>query len=162
MIFIDAGYYYGAATELMLPDDDWTVYAFESNPELEVPDWVRLEAAWIEDGQIDFKINRDRNDASTINAGVGKYDIIKVPCIDFSKFVLDLPEDTIICSLDIEGAEFKVLEKMLKDHSIDKITVLDVEFHHRLMNDYEAKDAKRLIKRIRARGVIVMLKVPLE
>lgn len=161
MIFIDAGYYYGAALDLMEPDNSWDIYAFEPNLELEIPSWVSRDVVWIKDGTVRFKLNRDRNDASSINSGMGSYEKVDYPCIDFSRFIRELPDDVIVCSMDIEGAEFKVLEKMLKDNTIDKITVLDIEFHHRLMNDYDDNDARKLIKRVRDRGVIVMLKIPL-
>lgn len=161
MIWIDAGYYYGAATDLMEPQDDWDIYAFEPNLELEIPGWVSREVLWIKDGTVKFKLNRDRNDASSINSGISDFTEVEYPCINFSRFVKQLSNDVIVCSMDIEGAEFKVLEKMLKDNTIDKITVLDVEFHHRLMNEYDDDDARDLIKRIRERGVVVMLKVPL-
>ena len=64
--------------------------------------------------------------------------------------------------MDIEGAEFAVLEKMLKENTIDKINILDIEFHHRLMNDKTPDDARELIRQIKERGVKIKLKVGLE
>jgi hypothetical protein len=55
--------------------------------------------------------------------------------------------------MDCEGSEFPILEKMLKDGTIKKITLLDIEFHHRIMADYDSDDAHDLLNRIRKEGV---------
>lgn len=52
-----------------------------------------------------------------------------VQCVDFSKFVNQLESDFITCKMDIEGAEFDILEKMIIDKSILKINKIWVEFH---------------------------------
>lgn len=160
-IFIDCGYYAGKALE-QYDLKGWKIYAFEPNPDIEVPDFVRREAVWVSDGEVTFQIG-GRHDAASIEGtgGHGDPKLIKVPSIDFSKFVSELPQVD-ICSMDIEGAEFKVLEKMLEDKTIDKIKLLDIEFHHRLMIGYEPDDARDLVKRIKARGVKVKFKDKLE
>lgn len=52
-----------------------------------------------------------------------------VQCIDFSNFVSKLDGDFITCKMDIEGAEFDILEKMISDRSILKINKIWIEFH---------------------------------
>jgi hypothetical protein len=47
---------------------------------------------------------------------------------------------------------------MLKDGTIDKINLLEVEFHHRPRLDKTEVDAQELIDRIEERGVEVKLK----
>lgn len=58
-----------------------------------------------------------------------------VDCIDFSKFVksLCLPEDRVYVKMDIEGAEFAVLDKMIKDKSILLVDEIFIEWHERLI-----------------------------
>lgn len=175
-IFIDCGFYIGNAIKIYqeegVIDESWKVYAFEPYPkknmnallEARLPLKVDLieKAVWLEDGESPFVI-KGREDAHHINyEGQEERDkIVTAHTINFSKFVDELPETYIICSMDIEGAEFWVLEQMLKDNSIDKIDILDIEFHHRLLHGYTEKSAEQLIKKIEARGVEVRLKVPL-
>jgi FkbM family methyltransferase len=176
-IFLDCGYYVGKALEYYAPfmDDDWLVYVFEPNEDLGVEqslkrfpfktEWIK-KAVWTEDGTVDFAIG-GRNDASFVkdmHAGAVITDPIrKVECIDFSKFVADLPGDaTIACSMDIEGCEFPVLRKMLKDGTAKRLTLLDIEFHHRLIRGEDEASASLLRRQLEAEGVLVKLKIPLE
>ena len=54
-----------------------------------------------------------------------------VACIDFSAFVRDniTPDDYLVVKMDIEGAEYEVLDKMIKDETLQLINELVVEFH---------------------------------
>lgn len=171
-IFLDCGYYAGKALEYYAPfmDETWEVYAFEPNTKLNVEEtikrfpfkikWIK-KAVWIEDGEVSF-ITDARDDAHYIrNTRVTRRRGRKVPCIDFSKFVARLPDTTIACSMDIEGSEFSVLEKMLKDGTVQKLSLLDIEFHHRFMDKTPA-DADSLRRRLEGEGVLVKLKIPLE
>ena len=60
----------------------------------------------------------------------------RVKCLDFSRWLLQNFNctDHIVVKMDIEGAEYAVLEKMVVDGSIDYVNELFVEFHW-LMND---------------------------
>jgi hypothetical protein len=163
MIYLNCGYYAGNDWNRFESAPDWTIYAFEPNPELEVPDFVIRKAVWTEETEVDFAIG-GRNDAASIKGTSGHSDpkMIKVQTIDFSKFVAELPDEPIICTMDCEGSEFPILEKMLKDGTIKKITLLDIEFHHRIMADYDSDDAHDLLNRIRKEGVLVCLRIPLQ
>jgi len=158
--FIDCGYYVGGASkqwEWLTDEMGWKTYKFEPNPTLEVPDDVIKEAVWIEDGEMAFTLE-GRHDAAHLGEG-----LMSVPTFDFSRFIADLPDvEGIICSMDIEGSEFEVLRKMLDEDTIDKVKVLDIEFHHRLILDYTKEDAEQLIDEIKRRGTKIILKVPLE
>lgn len=171
-IFIDCGYYMGKALDYYAPlmDKSWTVYAFEPNTELEIdtsrfPFEVEVirKAVWTEDGEVEFRVG-ERNDAShidTIRTSTNKK--VTVPSIDFSKFVAELPRhtDTIICSMDIEGAEFPVLKKMLAEGTAQRIALLDIEFHHRIISELTEADASTLRQELEAEGVLVKLKLEL-
>lgn len=176
MIFIDCGFYVGNALKIYMEkgivDESWTVYAFEPSPELEVEKRIEdffpgmniqliKKAVWTKDGSVSFQIG-GRNDASSIKGTSGHGDprIITVPSMDFSKFVSEL-DGFIICSMDIEGAEFSVLEKMLTEDTISKIDLLDVEFHHRLMLEKDQDDAQKIIDQLITKTA-VKLKVGLN
>lgn len=171
-IFIDCGYYIGKALDYYAPlmDDTWLVYVFEPNENLDVEEslkrfpfqiiWVR-KAVWTEDGEVDFRL-QGRVDASHIDSIRHSVDpVVTVPCIDFSKFLKELPEATIVCSMDIEGAEFPVLRKMLDEGTAQRISVLDIEFHHRLLENPDSNLASSLRQELEANGVLVKLKLEL-
>lgn len=173
-IFLDCGYYVGKIEEIYrdagILDNGWIIYAWEADPDVRfdreverigLPTHLEHKAVWTEDTTIPFKIS-NRDSASSVEGTTGNDgERIEVPAFDFSKFVSELPEAYIICSMDIEGSEFRVLRKMLDDNTIDKINLLDVEFHHRFMSDYIPGDAQKLIDEILSRGVGVRLKIPL-
>ena len=171
--FLDAGYYVGRALEYYAPlmDDTWIVYVFEPNDELGVEqtfekfpfkiNWIK-KAVWTEDGEVEFRL-AGRNDASHIDTIRDSVDRkITVPCIDFSKFVAELPDDaTIVCSMDIEGAEYPVLRKMLAEGTAKRLAVLDIEFHHRLLVGEDGATSSTLRQQLEGEGVMVKLKLEL-
>lgn len=177
-IYLDCGFYAGITLRRYIDagiiDKTWEIYVFEPNPEIKAEQRIEdhfsdfpvklfRQAVWTKDGEVEFEI-AGREDAASISGTSGHVTpkVITVPSIDFSKFVDDLPKAYILCSMDIEGAEFYVLPKMLEEHTIDKIDLLEIEFHHRLMADRDIDDAKKLIKEVKKRGVKVKLKDKLE
>ncbi len=177
-IYLDCGFYRGITLRRYVDngiiDKSWDIYVFEPNTDLNVkqhiadhfgdlPVQLIEKAVWTKGGKVHFHI-AGREDAASVE-GTSGHDTpkeITVQAVDFSKFVAKLPEAYIICSMDIEGAEFTVLPKMIKDGTIDKIDLLEIEFHHRLMTDYVPDDARKLIKEVEKHGVKVKLKDLLE
>jgi FkbM family methyltransferase len=157
-------------------DDTYEIHTFEPNPACRAGELVKQiplniisydKAVWIEDGFIDFNqenwvnetggISIDGTMSSVANVGInppnGKTKI-KVPSIDFSRFVSELPDDSnIICKMDIEGAEFTVLRKMIKDKSISKINKIFIEFHERFTENESFSTVDELMTQIRELGV---------
>lgn len=168
-IFLDVGQFDGVAIRQYCVDDSWEIYSFEPEvqPDInleDLPPYTLIEKAiWTKDGEVSFSLD-PRKQASHISdiAGTDFEERIAVPCVDFSRFVAELPEATIVCSMDCEGAEFAVLRKMIKDGTASRIKVLDIEFHHRLMNDEDDETARKLIQELSALGVIVRLKIVLN
>lgn len=169
-IFIDAGFYIGKALEYYAPflDETWKVYVFEPNDELPVQEsidkfpfpieWIH-KAVWTEDGEVEFRL-QGRDDSSHIDSIRHSTDPkVTVASIDFSRFVSELPEATIVCSMDIEGAEFPVLRKMLDEKTAQRISLLDIEFHHRLLADPDPAEASLLRRELEREGVLVKLKL---
>lgn len=63
-------------------------------------------------------------------------DYIEVECIDLDEFIRQIESDTeIYLKLDIEGAEYEVLELLIKNKTINKIHKIYVEFHEKYVNE---------------------------
>lgn len=169
--FLDCGYYVGKALEYYAPlmDDSWKVYVFEPHTDLDVEEsikrfpfdieWIK-KAVWTDDGEMEFRLG-GRNDASHLDVIRPSDDKkVTVESIDFSRFVSELPEDaTIVCSMDIEGAEFPVLEKMLADGTAKRLSLLDVEFHHRILEGKDNATSSMLRQKLEGEGILVKLKL---
>jgi FkbM family methyltransferase len=56
----------------------------------------------------------------------------KVQAFNFSNWLKNtiVPNSFVVCKIDIEGAEFEVLEQCIKDNTIELINILNIEFHH--------------------------------
>ncbi len=132
---------------------------------------IHNKAVWVEDGTILFN-QENHNESRSGSPSDGKSNIdgwgssvsginfkhpgysnpVEVESIDFSRFVSELPTNCkIVCKLDIEGSEFEVLEKMLLDGTIDRISEIYIEFHERFMSHITLEYKQNLISRIRAR-----------
>jgi FkbM family methyltransferase len=80
---------------------------------------------------------------------------LKVNCIDFSEFLSNNIEDGsyVICKMDIEGAEYDVLGKMIDDDTINKIDEIYIEWHnHLLKSNY---DTNAFIQEMKKRNIKV-------
>ena len=66
---------------------------------------------------------------------------VLVESIDLSQWIMDnfSKKDFIILKMDIEGAEYTVLPKMIKDGSIDYINKAFIEWHDWIMPEYKDK-----------------------
>jgi len=150
-IYIDCGFLNGKGYNLFQATKeykpDFLVYAFEPAREYPPKEGFTYfkKAAWIYDGEIDFHTSSRRRGQANglfVNPNARKETIFKVPCIDFSKWLLETftKDDYIVLKMDIEGAEKEVLGKMVKDGSIDLIKIAYIEPHRRVDNDQEYKD----------------------
>ena len=76
---------------------------------------------------------------------------IKVPCVDFSKWILDTfkIDDYIILKINIEGAEYPVLNKMIKDGSIKYIDKLIIAFHSHKITSITKEEHDKLFKKLK-------------
>lgn len=90
----------------------------------------------------EFFLDRDDGDGSTLfknkltaaTGGYGTLDTdhpVTVHTIDLSSWLLEntSPSDYVILKLDVEGAEYDILEKMFRDRSIDRVAHLFIEWH---------------------------------
>jgi len=97
---------------------------------------IKEEALWCENCYKDFYISTDiwGDLGCTLkpekNESLDRDNPIKVKCIDFSEFLLGFDDDSyIIVKLDVEGAEYEILEHLINTNIITKINELYVEFH---------------------------------
>jgi FkbM family methyltransferase len=144
-------------------DDSYEIHTFEANPECYIEDRIKNiplnitaynKAIWINDGKLlfsqenhfknnsgspkDGRSNKDGWASSVMSLGMkcdGYETPVEVDCIDFSSFIYSLnPEDKIICKMDIEGSEYKVLPHLIETKAIQRIKKLYIEFHSRFFD----------------------------
>lgn len=81
---------------------------------------VRNEAVWIDSGSVSFEKSGD--DSGRIVANGGSH----VASVDISA---ELPDQVDLLKLDIEGAEYPVLQKLCETGAIQQVDCLVCEFH---------------------------------
>ena len=66
------------------------------------------------------------------------HETIKVESLDLSQWIVDnfSKDDYIVLKMDIEGSEYEILPKMIKDGSINYINAAFIEWHDWVMPDY--------------------------
>ena len=85
------------------------------------PAVLKRQAAWLYDGQVN-------GDKSTTTFGVAHGGPLTVDCFDFSAWLTDLDQQ-IVLKMDIEGAEYQLLERMLEDGTDRYLEELLIEWH---------------------------------
>ena len=116
---------------------------------------LQRKAAWIEDGEIEFaRVRGFRAWNSTVVRAKGTRgewsgagDVIRVPCFDFSAWLCELGAPAVV-KLDVEGAEFEILERMVDEGTDLLVSQLLVEWHDDRMPGFEPRRAE-LISRLR-------------
>ena len=151
-VFLDCGANVGQVLEEFInAKPDFEFFAFEPNKVLIPLIWERVrnypegkitiynKAVWVHDGVADFFLGHHETSTLLLGKRVSEkyhqqidYDHPEqVECVDFSRWLLETfsSEDYLVTKMDIEGAEYEVLEKMIKDGSIGLIDELYVEWH---------------------------------
>lgn len=151
-IFIDGGARIGESIDVLLNKREdlkgCDVYLFECNSDHKMTleeiaktnnDYnfiVRNEAIWKENGEMNFFISKDiwGDLGCTLDSSKReKLDLENprvVKTINFSEFISSFDEnDYIIVKLDIEGAEYEVVESLLDSGAINRISELFIEWH---------------------------------
>lgn len=143
-------------------NSSWHIETYEANPVTYNEhknnrkfDFVQYKnlAVYDRDGKINFNIETPPNEGDT---GMGSslidlslwnpwggtlrpnFKITKeIDCFDFSSYLKNnfSSDDFIVCKMDIEGAEYAVLEKILQDKNEKYIKKLYVEFHSRFFTN---------------------------
>ena len=169
-IFIDGGAHVGESIRSfkrtrMFRDHRWDIFAFECNPDLaaslpRAPDVTVLnQAMWTNAGSIAFFLTQETTCSSVFReAGMGKLAKrrVEVPCIDFATWLCDhtRPEDFVILKLDVEGAEYPILDHLLASDVTNRIDMLFIELHSSWIGLPQGRD-EALLRQLRARGIRV-------
>lgn len=160
-IYIDAGSHNGNSIRKFIEENkqEYIIYAFEPNPKFaedhrDIPCQFYNCAVWIENGIVGLYL-AENDEGSTlvqtkVTSNVDYDNPIRVKAIDFdswikAKFAMD---DFIILKMDIEGAEFEVLDRMIQGGSIDYIDELRLEHHANKVNNFTTTDFENLMYRL--------------
>lgn len=161
-IYVDLGAYDGNTADckkLFNFDADYKI-GFEPNPLFserlqDLFDEFYPSAVWIEDGEMEFSVDiSDTPLGSTLMQSKAQWKSgrhIIVETVDFSKYVEELSPTELLVKMDIEGAEFELLEKMLRENTIDKVTRLYCEFHPNKVKEYTTRYKNDLLNRLQKR-----------
>ena len=164
-IFIDCGAHTGNNIrnfKRLFPDHaEYELHCFEPNPRLRAR-FERIDASiifhenavWDKNTELDFYLGKPLASSLIKSKKTGDLDFehpVKVAAIDLSKWIGDnfSIEDTIILNMDIEGAEYTVLEGLENSGKLDWIDELFVEFHEtkiEISKDRHDQLVARLIK----------------
>jgi FkbM family methyltransferase len=144
-VFIDGGAHLGETVagfqrSKLYGKHTWSIVSFEPNPELaplipRAPNLTVLEEAiWTKDETLEFKFSHQETLGGSVVDSVVPFPemtAVKVKAIDFGQWLARTyrREDVVFVKLDIEGAEYPVLEQMLHDGTIAWVDRLYLEFH---------------------------------
>lgn len=148
-VFIDLGSHFGAITRKFIASKmyspDFVIHCFETNPIITQESFdkypagciIHREAAWIYDGQLEFFINADQRVQGSsafkekITGNLDKEHPVRVDCINFSAWIAKnfTRQDNVVVKCNIEGAEYPVLNQMMRDGTIDIISKLYLRRH---------------------------------
>jgi FkbM family methyltransferase len=182
-VYIDCGSYEGGTIRKFIKSsyytDDFKIYAFDPNPRLTQSNYndnvtFIQKAVWTSDDIINFYINTKNIKKQCgssiikekITGSLDKENPIKVNTIDFSSWLKNnfTINDYIIVQMNIEGAEYDVLNKCINDGAINLINILFVQFHEKKIKLGVEKHNKLLIRlsNIKTLSVFIDSKDPLE
>jgi len=157
-IFLDCGGHLGESVDLFkkssLYDPSYEIYCFEPLPNsAEACKKKRVNfnqvAIWIEDGYENFYTDKKKVTWGSsllkekVSASLDLDNPLLVKTIDLSKWIRKnlRKKDNIILKMDIEGAEYEVFKKMIKDKTIMFIDRAYIEWHYdRIGMDKEDHD----------------------
>ncbi len=146
-LFIDCGGYDGcSAVKFMLQNPQFDSITFEPNPALwphyaDVPTTLIKKAAYTHGGTVTFTIDETDADGSSLveskkidwHGKVANEECpkIEVGCVDIVELVRKAATQyqKIVLKLDIEGAEYDVLEKLVQEDLVKHLTIIYAEFH---------------------------------
>jgi FkbM family methyltransferase len=172
-IFIDGGAHKGETIREfeksnLYSKHPWEIFSFEANPYLipHIPEkqnvTVLNKAMWVDNKGLDFYFGFSTlagNVVKTKDTDTAK-ESIYVDSVDFGQWLMKNFErkDILFVKMDIEGAEYPILNKMLRDGSIEYIDKLYVEFHSPIMDDISEVNDKELVDAIEKFGIPIVIK----
>ena len=108
----------------------------KNNPTIQ----IQNSAVWINDDIKKFHLSEEYTDGSSLLNNLNNLrddHYIEVSCFDLSSWISETfnKEDYLILKLDIEGAEYEVLNKMIEEGTIKMINELWGEWHDMKIDD---------------------------
>ena len=147
-VFLDCGAWVGNSIprfrELYPDNSEYTIYSFEPHPEsakrfrINQPKIKLIEAGiWTSNGERTLRTGDGKwIEGSTLvkQKRVKRYkkaSNLKVKCIDFAEWIKNnlSKEDYIVCKLNIEGAEYKIIKHLHENNLLDWFDEWWIEFH---------------------------------
>ncbi len=164
--FVDLGAYDGRTTRSFAADHSVAkAYLFEPREMAfqlpDVPVQIIRAAAWISDGEMPLYLSRRYSgEGSTLLrekvSGDCDFDNpVTVETIDFSAWLLCLIAAHVVVKMNIEGAEYAVLERLIHDGTLERIDALHVSFHTEKVGRTDA-DNQLLRDALRESGMVPM------
>jgi len=167
-VLIDCGTYKGRSLQTLRQKySGFKSYAFEpikkhiQEIRSKNPDTIIInKAVWISNIRKRIYIGKSEGTSlykSKHTDGIGKHGSEVVECIDFSLWIKNnfKKADFIILKMDIEGAEYPILEKMIKDDTIKYINVLYCEWHYNKIKVISKEYHNNLLKKLREIGNVI-------
>jgi len=171
-VFIDCGAWTGDSIKAFKKFyKGFEIYGFECEPRLtkeltklsEKLDFKFInKAVWINNKPINLYPGQgDLTQSSSLHKSKRKYidkkNPVKVEAIDLSKWIIKNfnKEDYIICKMNIEGAEYKILPKMLKDGSIDYIDRLYMSWHWSKVKEFTKQQHESIVEAVAKRTTLL-------
>lgn len=176
-IYIDCGANTGQVLRSYIEQNpNLECHIFEPQPELEEPLIALIEqhkntsityykkAVWTKDETLNFYLatewEQNHKGGSTLldnhTNNLSKVDYehpVAVEAIDFEQWFRNQLQpsenDYIILKMDIEGAEYSVLSKLIESGSINFISELIVEFHHQMIDNISKAQHDDLINKLK-------------
>lgn len=161
--FLDCGTHLGQGlteiSKILNVDDTWEVHSWEANPytfnsldKTTFPEFYHFYNLAISDNNGIVELNVETIDGTDCGQGTSIVErerwlnpmhkgsflkTVQIPCLDLSEWIKNKSKDIsfLAVKLDIEGAEYNVLEKMIKDETIDLVDHLFIEWHARFFPD---------------------------
>lgn len=165
-VFIDCGAHCGESINRAKRQfgPNTTVISFEAVPafaeglqELYADDelvQVMNAAVYVKDDTLSFNLSPACTDGSSILKTLNNNHLattVEIPCFDLSSWIKDsfTSNDYIILKLDIEGAEYDVLEKMVADETIQMVNELWGEWHYgHIINNLTEEEKQPFVDRV--------------
>lgn len=145
-IYIDLGCHDGQTVDnfLMNATKDFEVYAFDPNTRF-TKEWEAIKkkypntihfshkVALDKDGEVMYTLRPDGYDLGSsvieYKKDYGDGDMQSVPCFDFSQWLKQFKDDYVMIKFNVEGAEFKIIKKMIEDGTNKIVDYAFIEWH---------------------------------
>lgn len=179
-LYIDLGCYDGDSVlsfmqwaPFFTPGTEWKIFAIDPNPDVvarmtnlaDYRDYLTFinEAAWIKNTTMDFTVRpRSRPLGSSMMKNKndwGMGDVVQVKAFDFSSWLAEQWQSDfygqIVVKIDIEGAEYDVLQNLIDDGNSGLVDAYLVEWHGNKLAEGTRSYAawqKEIIATLKTRG----------